>query len=281
VFCNHRETCDEVADALANAGFAAVALHGGMEQHDRNTVLLLLRNGSLRVVVATDVAARGLDIDDLDAIINYDLPREPDVFVHRIGRTAPIAAGSRSACIHRMAGSSAGRPCRLRLAGISALLASGFVVGIVPARRAVIARVRRRSLDPLEAQGEVQAALALLLERTDRVGRLVAHDHAGPRRGEGGGAGFLRATCAGPAGLRRSRVEGAAKHLRRECVLVAAWRREADRELVLASPAADLVRGAIEGCSRRETPAGWAVVSARARRGCRGLGCACPTLEPT
>ncbi len=51
-------------------------------------MLLLLRNGSLRVVVATDVAARGLDIDDLGAIINYDLPREPDVFVHRIGRTA-------------------------------------------------------------------------------------------------------------------------------------------------------------------------------------------------
>lgn len=88
VFCNHRETCDEVANALAKSGFAAVALHGGMEQHDRNTVLLLLRNGSLRVVVATDVAARGLDIDDLGAIINYDLPRERDVFVHRIGRTA-------------------------------------------------------------------------------------------------------------------------------------------------------------------------------------------------
>jgi ATP-independent RNA helicase DbpA len=88
VFCNHRETCDEVAAALARSGFAAVALHGGMEQHDRNTVLLLLRNGSLRVVVATDVAARGLDIDDLGAIINFDLPVEPDVYVHRIGRTA-------------------------------------------------------------------------------------------------------------------------------------------------------------------------------------------------
>ncbi|HET9988660.1 MAG TPA: ATP-dependent RNA helicase DbpA, partial [Kofleriaceae bacterium] len=88
VFCNHRETCDEVAGALASSGFAAVALHGGMEQHDRNTVLLLLRNGSLRVVVATDVAARGLDIDDLGAIVNFDLPREPEVFVHRIGRTA-------------------------------------------------------------------------------------------------------------------------------------------------------------------------------------------------
>ena len=88
IFCNHRETCDVVAEALSLAGFAAVALHGGMDQHDRNTVLLLLRNGSLRFVVATDVAARGLDIDELGAVINYDLPREPDVFVHRIGRTA-------------------------------------------------------------------------------------------------------------------------------------------------------------------------------------------------
>src|SRR4051812_9917750 len=88
VFCNHRETCDDVAEALARSGFAAVALHGGMEQHDRNTVLLLLSNGSLRVVVATDVAARGLDIDELGAVINFDLPREPGVFVHRIGRTA-------------------------------------------------------------------------------------------------------------------------------------------------------------------------------------------------
>src|SRR3954468_18481259 len=88
VFCNHRETCDEVADALAKSGFAAVALHGGMEQVDRNTVLLLLSNGSLRVVVATDVAARGLDIEDLGAVINYDMPREADVLTHRIGRTA-------------------------------------------------------------------------------------------------------------------------------------------------------------------------------------------------
>ncbi len=88
IFCNHRETCEVVADALTLTGFAAFALHGGMDQHDRNTVLLLLRNSSLRVLVATDVAARGLDIEELGAVINYDLPREPDVFIHRIGRTA-------------------------------------------------------------------------------------------------------------------------------------------------------------------------------------------------
>jgi ATP-dependent RNA helicase DbpA len=88
IFCNHRETCDEVATALGHAGYAAVALHGGMEQVDRNTVLMLLKNGSLRVVVATDVAARGLDIDDLGLVVNYDLPQQNDVFLHRIGRTA-------------------------------------------------------------------------------------------------------------------------------------------------------------------------------------------------
>ncbi len=88
IFCNLRETCDVVAAALIDAGFAAVALHGGMDQHDRNTVLLLLRNGSLRLVVATDVAARGLDIDELGAVVNHDLPRDVDGFVHRIGRTA-------------------------------------------------------------------------------------------------------------------------------------------------------------------------------------------------
>jgi ATP-dependent RNA helicase DbpA len=87
IFCNHRETCDSVAERLAGAGFAAVALHGGMEQHDRNTVLLLLRHGSVRVVIATDVAARGLDIEELGAVVNYELPREEDAFVHRIGRT--------------------------------------------------------------------------------------------------------------------------------------------------------------------------------------------------
>jgi ATP-independent RNA helicase DbpA len=88
IFCNHRETCDVVAAALTQAGFAAVALHGGMDQHDRNTVLLLLRNGSLRLLVATDVAARGLDVEDLALVVNYDLPGDADLYTHRIGRTA-------------------------------------------------------------------------------------------------------------------------------------------------------------------------------------------------
>ena len=87
VFCNLRERCDEVAAALRRAGHAVAALHGGREQPDRDTVLLLFGNGSLRVLVATDVAARGLDIADLAAVVNAELPRDPTVYVHRIGRT--------------------------------------------------------------------------------------------------------------------------------------------------------------------------------------------------
>ena len=93
LFCNQRETCDVLARDLTDAGHPAVALHGGMEQHDRDTVLLLLKNGSLRLLVATDVAARGLDIDELAAVVNVELPRDAAGYIHRIGRTARAGKG--------------------------------------------------------------------------------------------------------------------------------------------------------------------------------------------
>ena len=82
-----RRDADEVASSLAHVGFSALALHGDMEQRDRDEVLVRFANRSCNVLVASDVAARGLDIDDLGAVINYDLPTDPDVYVHRIGRT--------------------------------------------------------------------------------------------------------------------------------------------------------------------------------------------------
>lgn len=87
IFCNQRDTCEAVVERLEQAGYSAETLHGGMEQRDRETTLLRLSNGSLRHLVATNVAARGLDIDALDAVINYELPRESEAFVHRVGRT--------------------------------------------------------------------------------------------------------------------------------------------------------------------------------------------------
>jgi len=87
VFCNMRRDVDEVAASLNHYGFDALALHGDMEQRDRAETLLRFANRSCNVLVASDVAARGLDIDDLAAVVNYDVPSDPDTYMHRIGRT--------------------------------------------------------------------------------------------------------------------------------------------------------------------------------------------------
>jgi ATP-dependent RNA helicase DbpA len=87
VFANLKLTVADLAKALG-AGRASVAsLHGDLEQYDRDRELAKFRNGSTRVLVATDVAARGIDIEKLDLVVNYDMPAQPEIYVHRIGRT--------------------------------------------------------------------------------------------------------------------------------------------------------------------------------------------------
>lgn len=87
VFCNTKIDCQELADALVKRGFSALAIHGDLDQRDRDQVLVRFANRSVSVLVATDVAARGLDIKELSAVINYELPRDPEIHIHRIGRT--------------------------------------------------------------------------------------------------------------------------------------------------------------------------------------------------
>ncbi len=87
IFCNTRQECQEIADTLAAKGFSALALHGDLEQRERDQVLLRFSNKSCSILVATDVAARGLDIKDLEAVINFELSQDPEVHIHRIGRT--------------------------------------------------------------------------------------------------------------------------------------------------------------------------------------------------
>ena len=87
VFCNTRRETQEVADMLVAHGFSALALHGDLEQRDRDQTLVRFSNNSVPILVATDVAARGLDIDALDAVINYQIAHDAEVHVHRIGRT--------------------------------------------------------------------------------------------------------------------------------------------------------------------------------------------------
>ena len=88
VFCNTRRDTEALVEALADWNISALALHGDMEQRDRDEVLIRFANRSCRVLVASDVAARGLDIKELAAVINYELPSDPDIYLHRIGRTA-------------------------------------------------------------------------------------------------------------------------------------------------------------------------------------------------
>ena len=87
VFCNTRADTVEVVGSLSHYGFSALALHGEMEQRDRDEVLVQFANRSCSVLVASDVAARGLDVEDLGAVVNYELPSDADTYLHRIGRT--------------------------------------------------------------------------------------------------------------------------------------------------------------------------------------------------
>jgi len=87
VFCNTKRETQEVADQLEAHGFSVLALHGDLEQRDRDQTLIRFANKSASILVATDVAARGLDIDGLDAVFNYEIARDTEVHVHRIGRT--------------------------------------------------------------------------------------------------------------------------------------------------------------------------------------------------
>ncbi|MBX6378539.1 MAG: DEAD/DEAH box helicase, partial [Clostridia bacterium] len=87
IFCRTKRGVDDLARTLQERGYAAQGLHGDMTQRERERVLNSFRHGSIEMLVATDVAARGLDIEGVSHVINYDIPQDPDSYVHRIGRT--------------------------------------------------------------------------------------------------------------------------------------------------------------------------------------------------
>ncbi len=97
VFCNFKATVNDVTRRLAEQGIAVDCLHGDLEQFHRDQVLAKFRNGSVRVLVATDVAGRGIDVKDLELVINYQLPDQPEIYLHRIGRTG--RAGSQGVAV--------------------------------------------------------------------------------------------------------------------------------------------------------------------------------------
>jgi len=109
IFCNTKDQSDKLVNTLKNEGFSAIGLNGDMEQADRNAAMIRFKNQSAAILVATDVAARGLDIKELPLVISYDLAFEHDVHIHRIGRTG--RAGNKGLAITLTTPNDAGRLC--------------------------------------------------------------------------------------------------------------------------------------------------------------------------
>lgn len=87
IFCNTKKMVDDLAEALKKKGYQAEGLHGDLSQNQRDTVMNRFRNGAATILIATDVAARGIDVENVEAVINYDIPQDIEYYVHRIGRT--------------------------------------------------------------------------------------------------------------------------------------------------------------------------------------------------
>ncbi|MCC4207916.1 ATP-dependent RNA helicase DbpA [Vibrio parahaemolyticus] len=127
VFCNTKKEVQNVADELHHRGFSVIDIHGDLEQRERDQALVQFANKSVSILVATDVAARGLDVDNLDAVFNFELSRDPEVHVHRIGRTG--RAGSKG-----LAFSFFGEKDGLRVARIEEYLEMDVVPATLPAK---------------------------------------------------------------------------------------------------------------------------------------------------
>jgi ATP-dependent RNA helicase DeaD len=87
VFCNTKKMVDELSLVLNDSGFKSIALHGDLKQSQRNQVMRDFKSGRSSILIATDVAARGIDVEDVEAVFNYDIPQENEYYIHRIGRT--------------------------------------------------------------------------------------------------------------------------------------------------------------------------------------------------
>ncbi len=96
IFCNTKIKVDELAEVVKKAGFQVEGLHGDMSQHQRDVAMGRFRNGTTNILIATDVAARGIDVDNVEIVINYDLPQDTEYYVHRIGRTGRAGKTGRS-----------------------------------------------------------------------------------------------------------------------------------------------------------------------------------------
>jgi len=169
VFCNTKLECQDLASALVSRGFAALAIHGDLEQRERDQVLVRFANRSASVLVATDVAARGLDIKELSAVINYELSRNPEIHTHRIGRTG--RAGEQGLAISLVSSRE-----------------SRQIAAIEEALGSTISRHELASLAPATGRPAAPAMVTVCIDG-GRKNKLRPGDVLGALTGEGGIAG--------------------------------------------------------------------------------------------
>lgn len=214
VFCNTRIECQEVADVLVQRGFSALAIHGDLEQRERDQVLVRFANKSVSVLVATDVAARGLDIKELAAVVNYELSRDPEVHVHRIGRTG--RAGEQGLAISLMTTQEA-----RRVRAIEDKLGSSIVRGDLEAIRPIAGKPpaplmvtlcidggRKNKLRPGDILGALTGEGGIAGEEVGRIDVFDSRTFVAVRRASAGGA----LAC-----LNRNRVKGRFFKVRKVC----------------------------------------------------------------
>jgi len=194
VFAATRRDADDLARELAEAGHAAAALHGDMSQGQRNYTLRRLHDGRVRILVATDVAARGIDVRDISHVINFDLPRAVEDYVHRIGRTG--RAGATGAAISFAARDESGLVARIERF-THASLPVAMVPGLEP--KLPLKRPQRRN-GPKRAggfapHGAPGKGKGNAVRPWKSGGAKPAHATGKPSRGKGGDAPRKRASA--------------------------------------------------------------------------------------
>jgi ATP-independent RNA helicase DbpA len=211
VFCHTRNDTRDVAEQLAGRGFSVLALHGELEQRERDEVLLRFANNSCSVLVATDVAARGLDIKGLPMVIAWELPIDPDVHVHRIGRTG--RAGHQGLALSLCAPRE-----RERVAAIQARLSAPVRWGRLPPEQAttrlapppmvtlLIEGGRQDKLRPGDLLGALTGDVGLPGEAVGKIDITALRSYVAIRREQADAA---------LQGLRKSKVKGKTWRVRR------------------------------------------------------------------
>ena len=143
VFCNTKRKVDEIVEDLQGRGYQAEGLHGDLRQSQRSTVMGKFRSGTTSILVATDVAARGIDVEDVDAVINFDIPLDEEYYVHRIGRTGRAGKSGR-------AFSMVGRDEKYRFREIQTYTKVRVDKGVIPSFEDIVGVRKARFIEQLQ-----------------------------------------------------------------------------------------------------------------------------------